>query len=433
LKRTRTLWLVLLSALVLAGCGGRAARKDEAPLVKVVRLQAGSLADEVAADGQVKAVKTASVTTVASGRVTRIAVKVGDRVEQGQPLVWIEDPLAPSDIRRLEAAVEGARVQLESARITTAQSAEQKASDIVQGESSVKVAAIEVQKAQASLGAAQTELTRKEDLLTKKAIAQTDVEKARLSRDQAQADLHSAQVRLASEKEKLAATKASLSVDIQRTEEGRALASLRQAEADLESALAKLSQDIVQAPISGRVAERNVQLGQDPSKMSTPLMTIIDESALRVEARFDERYAQLIRPGLKAEGRAVTEPDVAIPLVVDHVTPQSRQSLLTVELRPTDGTAPRLTAETYVRVRLELDTAEGILVPLPGLMWSENGTPAVMIVHGHTARKRSVTIVEQDESQALLKPDDAIKAGELLIVEGQTGLADGARVTYQNE
>jgi multidrug efflux pump subunit AcrA (membrane-fusion protein) len=124
---------------------------------------------------------------------------------------------------------------------------------------------------------------------------------------------------------------------------------------------------------------------------------------------------------------------VAIPLVVDHVTPQSRQSLLTVELRPTDGTAPRLTAETYVRVRLELDTAEGILVPLPGLMWSENGTPAVMIVHGHTARKRSVTIVEQDESQALLKPDDAIKAGELLIVEGQTGLADGARVTYQNE
>lgn len=432
MKRRKALVLIVLAVWSLAGCANKNRQAKEPTLVKVVKLQSGSLADEVAGDGQVKAVKTATVSTVASGKVQRIGAKVGDRVEKGQPLVWVEDPLAPSNIRRLQAAVEGARVQVESARITTAQSAEQKTSEIQQGEADVKVAAIAVEKAKVSLGAAQTELTRKQDLLVKKAIAQTDVEKARLTKDQAQADLHSAEVQWAASKEKLQATRANLSVDIQRTQEGQALASLRQAEADLEAALAQQSQDIVLSPISGRVAEVNVQLGQDPSKISQPLMTIIDESALRVEAGFDERYSSLFKVGLRAQGRSVADPNLSIPLVVSYVTPQSKQGLVTVELRPAENTAPRLTAESYVRVRLELEKARGVMVPLAGIIWTEKGEPSVMLAQNKVAQQRSIRILDQNESQAVVS-EDALKPGELLIVEGQTGLAEGSRVSIENE
>ena len=212
--RMRALLLVAILAIVLGGCASKKIKPTAgATAVKVIKLEHGKLANEVSADGQVKALKTATVTSAVSGRVASVSVKVGDRVEEGQALIYVEDPLAPSNLARLQAAVEGARVEVQSARITTAQSAEQKSSDIA------------VEKAQVSLKAAETELNRKQDLLTKKAIAQSDVEKARLVRDQSQADLNSAQVKLAAEKERLAATRANLSVDLQRTQEGTALAS----------------------------------------------------------------------------------------------------------------------------------------------------------------------------------------------------------------
>ncbi len=427
----RALLLAFALALVLAGCASKSAERAVSP-VKVMKLESGTLAKEVSADGQAKALRTATVTSAVSGKVVRIAVKVGDRVEAGQPLIWVEDPLAPSQLRRLQAAVEGARVQVESARITTAQSAEQKSSDIEQGESDVKVAAIAVVKAQASLEAAETELTRKQDLLVKKAIAQTDVEKARLVRDQSKADLNSAQVKLAAEKERLAATRVNLSVDIQRSQEGAALASLRQAEADLESALAQQVQETVLSPIAGLVSQSNVQLGQDPSKMSEPLLTIVDESSLRVEAKFDERYASDIRPGLRAEARPVVDPNQLISLVVERVTPQSQEALLAVELRPVDGKGPRLTVDSYIRVRLDLETPSGILVPVAGIVWDSDGDPTVMLAQAGKAKSRKVRIVNQSESHALVS-EETLQAGELLIFEGQTGLADGAEIRVVNE
>lgn len=430
----RALLFTLVLALLLGGCASKESKQTAsgATPVKVSKLEQGSLANEVSADGQVKALKTATVTSAVSGRVASVSVKVGDRVEQGQALIYVEDPLAPANLRRLQAAVEGARVEVQSARITTAQSAEQKSSDIEQGESDVKVAEIAVDKARTSLKAAQTELNRKQDLLTKKAIAQTDVEKARLARDQSQADLNSSLVKLAAEKERLAATRANLSVDLQRTQEGTALASLRQAEANLESALAQRTLEVVVSPITGLVAQSNVQLGQDPSKMSEPLLVIIDESSFRVEARFDERFARQIRPGLKAEAHPVVDSSKTIPMEVERVTPQSQQALLAVELRPVDGRGPRLTVDTYVRVRLDLDIPSGILVPLSAVIWGVDGKPAVMLAEGRQAKQRKITIINQDESKALVS-EESLQPGQLLITEGQTGLEDGAEISYANE
>lgn len=432
--RIRALLLASVLAIVLGGCASKKIEPSAGGVtaVKVKELERGKLANEVAADGQVKALKTATVTSAVSGRVASVSVKVGDRVEAGQALIYVEDPLAPSNLARLQAAVDGARVEVQSARITTAQSAEQKTSDIEQGESDVKVATIAVEKAQVSLKAAQAELNRKQDLLTKKAIAETDVEKARLVRDQSQADLNSAQVKLAAEKERLAATRANLSVDLQRTQEGTALASLRQAEANLASALAQRTQEVVVSPITGLVAQSNVQLGQDPSKMSEPLLTIIDESSFRVEARFDERFARQIRPGLRAQAHPVVNPEETILMEVERVTPQSQEALLAVELRPVEGRGPRLTVDTYVRVRLDLDIPSGILVPLSAIIWGVDGKPSVMVAEGQHAKQREIAILNQDESKALVS-EESLKSGELLIVEGQTGLEDGAEIRYVDE
>ena len=94
--------------------------------------------------------------------------------------------------------------------------------------------------------------------------------------------------------------------------------------------------------------------------MTGPLLVIIDESSFRVEARFDERFASQIRPGLRAQAHPVVNPEETILMEVERVTPQSQEALLAVELRPVEGRGPRLTVDTYVRVRLDLDIPSGI-------------------------------------------------------------------------
>lgn len=423
----------LALALWLMGCSGikpGQGTPETTALVKVEPLVLGSLAREIGADGQVKADLQATVTSASSGRVVRVQGKVGQPVHAGDPLVWIEDPLAPSNIRRLTAQVEGARAQLTTAQVNTEQSAGQKRADVAQAEANVKLAQIGVQKAQAALDANQTELNREEDLLTKKALAKTDVEKARLSRDQARADLRTAGVQLSAAREKLRATQANLSVSIQRSQEGQALASLRQAEADLESALAQQTQDIVRSPISGLIAERNVEVGQNPSTLSQPMMLITDPTKLRVEARFDERYSERVKRGQRAEGRSVTNPTKTIPLIVEQITPETKQALIAVVLRVSSEKRVPLVPNEYVRVRLVLDDSKGILIPTNAVIWGESGDASVMIAEDGKAIKRSIVVADQDERQVLVTKGD-LKAGQLLIVEGQTGLRQGALVRYQ--
>lgn len=430
----KILRLLLLCALIV-GCGDNkltgGSTAQQPVLVKVEKLELGRLASEIAADGKVRSGQRATVSGSAKGRVVRVSAKVGDQVEKGQPLVWVEDPLAPSNIRRLTAQVEQARAQLESARINTDQTAHQKSADVAEAASNVRLAQIGVEKSKSSLQSAQTELTRKQDLLTKKAIAQTDVEKARLTRDQTQADLRSSEVQLQDAQEKLAVAKASLTVDIQRTSVSEAEARVRQAEADLESALAQQSQEVIRSPIAGRVAEVNVQLGQDPSLSSQPLMTIVDDSEVTIVANFDERYSRRLRPGLTGQGRSVTDGKVEIPLVVERVDPESKLAQVAVELRLQNPGSVDLAADSYVRVRLQLDDPQGIVLPIGAVSWNDNGGASVMLAEGRFARVRPVKVKDQDESTVLVEEGD-LKEGELLIVEGQTGLPDGSPITYGN-
>ena len=159
-------------------------------------------------------------------------------------------------------------------------------------------------------------------------------------------------------------------------------------------------------------------------------MTITDDSELRVEALFDERYSKQLRPGLRAVGVSVADSDVEIPLMIERVTPESKEALVAVELAPIQGAGMKLTTDSYMRVRLMLDNPEGVLIPISAVTWDDKGETSVMIAEGRFARTRKITIQDQNESKVLVTSGE-VKAGELLIVEGQTGLPDGAEVTYK--
>ena len=110
--------LALASALLLAGCGEKAAPEAVPSLtVSLAAPQPLEVTREVVASGAVAAWEEVSVGVELSGlRVASVAVEVGSVVAQGDVLLRVDDRTMASQLAQAEAAVVEARTTLETAR-----------------------------------------------------------------------------------------------------------------------------------------------------------------------------------------------------------------------------------------------------------------------------------------------------------------------------
>jgi multidrug efflux system membrane fusion protein len=104
-------------AVVLAGCGAGAGRGPQRVPVAVAQVESRSVPYEIEATGTVEPLQSAEVTAQAGGLITRVLIREGAEVAQGQPLFQI-DP-RPYEAARAEAAaaLARARAQAETARL----------------------------------------------------------------------------------------------------------------------------------------------------------------------------------------------------------------------------------------------------------------------------------------------------------------------------
>ena len=227
-KKTPILWsitLVMLVALVAAGCQVRrqATGSGNAGLAEseIATAFVGSLTSEVSASGQLIAQQDATLAMSVSGRVAKINVKAGDRVQAGDVLVQLEnddleravtaaeqdlkiqqanlaeltkDP-TPEDLEAAQQAVANAQAQLDDQlagpsekelnSIQAAVSAAQvQLDDLEAGASKEELAQASAQlaSAQAALRAAQERSVAQEQQLV---VAQNDIDNAQNARDAA--------------------------------------------------------------------------------------------------------------------------------------------------------------------------------------------------------------------------------------------------------
>ena len=156
----RRKWLIAIALLVAAG-GGIGARlwtgRHNYPAVTVEAVRARDLEAIVSASGKIQPKRQVNVSATTMGRVTRLAVKEGQRVKAGQFLLEIDPRSLTGQLERGEASVAAARSALQ--QTTTA-----------------------VEQARANLDLAQQSLKRqqelsKDGLTTREALerAQNDV------------------------------------------------------------------------------------------------------------------------------------------------------------------------------------------------------------------------------------------------------------------
>jgi multidrug resistance efflux pump len=247
----------------------------------------------VAAEGLVEPTsENISLSCPVSGLVTKLYVKAGDRVRQGQPLFALDDRDLVADLGVKRAALVAAQVRL--AKLQQAPRAEE-----------VPPSEAKVDEAKAQLADAEVQVRLIESVTDRRAVRQEDVERRRLNYQASKARLDEAE-------KDLALIKA-----------GTWSADLAVGQADVDQAAAFVRQDeinidrlIMRAPADGIILQNKVRLGQyaEAGILSDPLMVFGAGKGLHVRADVDENDAWRVRHGSPAVARLRGNSRISFPL-----------------------------------------------------------------------------------------------------------------------
>jgi HlyD family secretion protein len=384
--KPRTL-LISLVAAALAAAGAWYVFTPAPVAVEIATVVRGPLRVTLTEQGETRARERFVVTSPASGRVARIALREGDAVTAGQAVATLH--VAPVSAAEREAQL---------ARVAAAQAGVREAQELVK-------------KAQSGLDQAVREQVRAERLVREGFIAPQAAEQARSAEAAARAERAAADARLRAAMAQAAAASASLTP------------------ADPSVASRPLA---LRAPAGGRVlriperSERVVAAG-------TPLLVIGDPHALEVVADFLSTDAVRIRPGMPAEltGWGGAAPVGASVRLVEPAA-FTKVSALGVEEQRVNVVLdmPSIPAALGDGFRVEAsivvaDVPDALKVPASAVFRAGGGRAVFVVAQGR-AVQRAIEggLANRDE----LEVRAGLAAGEAVVRYPTSALADGARV-----
>ncbi len=265
--RKKWFWIVVALVVIAGGAAAAFARRGETgTTVTLETIQKRDLEAIVSASGKIDPKKTVNISAQSMGRVTRLAVKEGDRVSAGQFLLQIDPVSAEAAVRRDVAAVAGARTALEQSRVG-------------------------LQSARANLDVARQNLKRQQELWSAGLTTRETLERAQAEVEIRESDLKSREQEIKNRETQL-----------------------NQQEAGLVSSQHTLAQVRFVSPFDGIVTRRNIEEGENVmvgtmNNAGTVLLTVADMSVIEAEVEVDETDIPFVQLGQPAKVMIDAIPD----------------------------------------------------------------------------------------------------------------------------
>lgn len=427
---------VLLLALAVRGAVLRlrttAGVGAEQPVpVKVVRCEQGRVEKKVRLVGALVPSHTVPLGPKTAGRVSRVLVQVGDRVEKGDLVAVLEAGELEAQVRQAEAALAAARADL--ARVEKGATAEE-----------LRRLEAAVSQAQAAADAARAAYERAKPLFDAGVISRQQYE-------QAETQLRVSEAQLEQARAALDAARAGATPEVAAAAEAR----VRQAQAALDLARTALSGAEVRAPMAGVVCETRGEPGELVAA-GTPLAVLAVTDPLLLELNLPEQLAGALEPGKEVTVKVAAAGDLSVQAKTLWVAPaasaQTRLFRARLEVPNPEGRLkPGMFAEAYVVEQ----AAEGLVVPQEAVLTADGGA-RVFVVEEGVARERPVEVLVTDGTRAALRPATPaatpgegtapaegtgagqgpaqpqgrpLSPGDAVVVSGQELLSDGTPVT----
>jgi RND family efflux transporter MFP subunit len=463
-----------------SGRAPASSQRDAEPIaveVETVQRRSTPLVEEVS--GTVQARLVANVASKVMGRVMQVAVREGDTVQAGQPVVWLESRDLSASVDQAEAAARASKVGVTSAAVAARM--ERAASEarieaaramVAQAESALKSAqarrdlvrtgprkqeraqaALAVAQAKAALELAVADHDRARMLNQDGAVSKQQLDAAKMHMDVARAQYEQAvqaqsmadegsrteDLRAADEAVRQAeaaldmarqslrqSQAAALMAEVRAQEVRTAGAQVKQSEAAVRGARIMHDMAIVRAPFDGIVARRLV----DPGTMASPGMPllVIMGGGMRFEAAVPEKLLAAVRVGTPAEVLLDAAPSRPVSGSVVEVTPQGDPGTHTFLVRVALGEGSLVRAGMFGRARFREGATTAITVPADAVIEREGLHYVYVVDADRRARIRLVTIGHSASGQVNVL--SGLNPGERIVAHGVSRLSDGVRVRF---
>jgi HlyD family secretion protein len=382
---------------------------------------AGSSAGAVlTASGYVVAHHKIDVGAKVMGRVAWIGVEKGDKVQQGQLLVRLEDQEFQAQVKQAQANQAAAQARLD--QLKTGSRPQEKLKD--------KAGVIQ---AEANLRNAEAEYERAAKLYQAGVVSKADLDRALAQRDTARALVD-------------AAKQSSEMTNIgPRAEEIQAAAAqVQQMKAALDYARTQLASTEIKAPVSGTVLQRIVERGEmvSPSAFGdagarTSVVSLADLDDLQIELDISQQDFARLKMNQRAEVIPEAFPALKYTGFIAEIAPEANRAKATVQIKvKVENPNEQLRPEMNVRVNFlaeatpatQTPTAKRVLVPKAAVV-HRDGSDFVFVVKGGRVEQRVIRLGE--ESGEYFSVLEGLSGGESTAVAGADKLRDGDRVRVQ--
>lgn len=200
---------------------------------------------------------------------------------------------------------------------------------------------------------------------------------------------------------------------------------LESARAAYELAKLELSYTNITAPISGVVAQRMAKPGNLVA-LNSPVFRIVNNSHLEGVLNAPEREMGRLKVGLPLRMVVDAVPGKVFVGKVDRIAPVMDSSSGTFRVVCAFDNAPELRPGMFGRIEVVYDQrTDALTVPRVALLEDE-GEPAVYVVEGKVARRKTVQLGYTNGEIAEIR--SGLKEGDRVVTAGKVAIRDGTEV-----
>ena len=209
---------------------------------------------------------------------------------------------------------------------------------------------------------------------------------------------------------------------------GALRAELVSAEARLQQSQRNLAKTSITSPVSGRVDETVVSMG-DYVKIGSALMRIGDLQHLKARLPYPETLLPMLRAGLAVRLSSPSAPNVTLDTTVSEIRPSitlgSRSAQIIVNVENPGSWEPGATVTGAVRIAIHNNA---VMLPEISVVRRPAGTVVYVIDSGKAVQRLITTGLRRDGQVEILT---GLEVGEQVAKDGAGFLTDGAPVKVQ--
>ncbi len=389
--------VVVLLIFAVIGVGGMLSAETSVSRERVViaTVERGDFTRDIAAEGRVVAAVSPTLYAAATGSV-RFDAQAGHTVEAGDVLGSVDSPELTSQLAQERANLQALDVDYARAQLDARQQA-------IMADQTLEQARIDH-------ATAQTEHER-----TQKAFELGVTPEIEVLRTQAALQKAGIALKRAETDHSLQREGRRFDVDAKRLARDRQQLLVNELQRQVDALT-------LRAPVSGQVGQRMVADRATVAK-DTPLMTVVDLSALEVEVRVPESFARDLAVGMPAQIRGNNN---AWPGEISAVSPEVVNGEVTSRIRFAGEPPQGLRQSQRLSVRVLLDQRQDVLTVARGPFLEVGRGQVAYIVNDDVAERRPIRVGASSLDKVEIL--QGLQPGDRIVVSGSDAFHDAERV-----